>query len=207
MRADTRIAGHVDALDIDAGRDLPVGTRLPGRHELHRTPIEADDGDFVRLRRHELEQHGSKIRPRGVQHRVSLRREFGANNAEHLGRKLAPRIEQAVTAGFEHALKPAVARQQGALAILHRHMQHQEMPGHGKPPSFTLRPEVGKQVSFERISRTRTPLPEISAGRGFSWRHDGHTRAIARRVSSGRAQYPASAQAVSTAAQSRSCSV
>jgi hypothetical protein len=35
-----------------------------------------------------------------------------------------------------------------------------------------------KQVSFERISRTRTPLAEISAGRGFSWRHDGHTRAI-----------------------------
>jgi hypothetical protein len=70
-----------------------VGTRLPGRHEQHRTTIEADDGDFVRLRRHELEQAGSKIRPRGVQHRVSLGREFGANNVEHFGRKLVPRIE------------------------------------------------------------------------------------------------------------------
>ena len=73
MRADTRVAGHVDALDIDAGRDLPVGTRLPGRHEQHRTPVEADDGNFVRLRRPEPEQAGSKVRPRGVQPRVSPR--------------------------------------------------------------------------------------------------------------------------------------
>ncbi len=77
---------------------------------------------------HRLEQLGGEIGPRGLQHRVTLGREFGANDAEQLGRKLAPRIEQAVTAGFEHALEPAVARQQRALAVLHRHTQHQHMP-------------------------------------------------------------------------------
>ena len=53
-RADPGIARHVDALDIDGGRDLPVDARLPRRHQLHRTAIEADDGDFVRLRLHQL---------------------------------------------------------------------------------------------------------------------------------------------------------
>jgi hypothetical protein len=54
-RADPRIARHVDALDIDAGRDLPVDAHLPGHHEHHRSPVEADDGDFIRLRLHHLE--------------------------------------------------------------------------------------------------------------------------------------------------------
>jgi hypothetical protein len=170
-------------------------------------PIEADDGDFIRLRLHYLEQLRRKIGPCGVQRRVAIRRKFDANNAEQLGRQLVPRIEQAVPARFEHALEPAVPRQQGALAILHRHMRHQQMPRHGMPPSLAFRPEVGKQVSLQRKSRTQTRLPESSAGRGLSLRHDGRTRATARQKPRNRVMLPASAQAVSTAAQSRSCSV
>jgi hypothetical protein len=92
-RADARIARHVDALDINAGRDLPVDAHLPGHHEHHRAPIEADDDDFIRLRFHDFEQVCRKIGPCRVQHRVALGREFGAHNVEYFGRQLVPRIE------------------------------------------------------------------------------------------------------------------
>jgi len=65
-------------------------------------------------------------------------------------------------------------------------------------------PESG--LHFRKV-RTRTAFPEKLAGRGLSLRDDGRTRAITRQMPRGQAVIPASAQAVSTAAQSRSCSV
>ncbi|MET3253533.1 hypothetical protein [Bradyrhizobium diazoefficiens] len=79
---------------------------------------------------------GGEIRPRGLQHRVAIRREFAANHVEHLGLQLVQGIEQPVLAGREHAHELPVARQQRTLAILHRHVQHQQVPSHGTPPSF-----------------------------------------------------------------------
>src|SRR6202012_2010323 len=96
--------------------------------------------------------------------------------------QLMARIEQAVTSGLEHALQPAVARQQSALAILHRQLRHQQMPGHGTPPSLAFRHDVGKQVSFAKDVGTRTTLPEKSAGRGFSLRDGGRWRALLRSI-------------------------
>ena len=101
---------------------------------MHWAAVEADDGDLVRLRLHRLEQLRRQIGPRGLQHGVTLRGEFGANDVEDLRRQLTPQIEQPMTTGFEHALEPAVARQQRALAILHRQRLHQQMPGHDTPP-------------------------------------------------------------------------
>ena len=87
-RGHPEIARHIDALDIDRRCDLPVDARLPGRHQVHRAAVEADDGDLVRLRLHRLEQLGGQIGPRGLQHRVTLRGEFGANDVEDLRRQL-----------------------------------------------------------------------------------------------------------------------
>ncbi len=67
----------------------------------------------------------------GLEHSVTIRRKLRPDDCEHLGDEFARRIEQAVTAGFEHPLESAVARQQGALAILHRHVQRQNGPAHG----------------------------------------------------------------------------
>jgi hypothetical protein len=66
----------------------------------------------------------------GLQHGVAVGRELGADRAEHLRAKLVQRIEQAVQAGFEHPLEPAVAREEGALAILHRQRQRHDRPVH-----------------------------------------------------------------------------
>jgi len=62
---------------------------------------------------------------------MAIRGELRPHDREDLGCALARRIEQTVAAGFENPLEPAVTRQEGALAILHRHAQHQNRPGHG----------------------------------------------------------------------------
>jgi hypothetical protein len=49
-------------LDIDPGRDLPVDPDLPGRHQMRRTTVEADDGDLMGLGLHHLEQSSCEIR-------------------------------------------------------------------------------------------------------------------------------------------------
>src|SRR6185436_8788700 len=73
-RADARLIGHIDALDIDRGRDLPEHPRLPWGQQVRRTAVEADDGDLVRLGLYRREQLGGEIRPRGVDDRVALGR-------------------------------------------------------------------------------------------------------------------------------------
>jgi hypothetical protein len=55
-RLDPRVGCHVDALDLDAGRDLPEHTRLPWTHQVGRTAVEAHDGDLVGLGLDRLEQ-------------------------------------------------------------------------------------------------------------------------------------------------------
>jgi hypothetical protein len=72
---------------------------------------------------------------------------------------------------------------------------------------LAFRHDVGKQVSFAKDVRTRTTLPEKSAGRDFSLRDGGRTRSFRPTLPGGQAELPTSAQAVSTAAQSRSPSV
>ena len=59
-RVDLRIARHVDALDLDAGRDLPEHARLPRTHQVRRAAVEADDGDLIGLRLDRLEQLGRR---------------------------------------------------------------------------------------------------------------------------------------------------
>jgi hypothetical protein len=44
--------------------------------------------------------------------------------------ELAQRIDETVAARLEHLLETAVAREEGALAVLHRYAQH-EVPLHG----------------------------------------------------------------------------
>src|SRR5216684_3235076 len=103
----------------------------------------------------------------GLEHGVTVRRELRPNNCEHLSDEFARRIEQAVTAGFEHPLESPVARQQGALTILHRHVQRQNGPTHG-----THTPVMPTVSASGRGYRTRigfrARLPVGTAGRGLS---------------------------------------
>jgi hypothetical protein len=78
---------------------------------MHGPAIEADDGDLVRLGLDRLEQLRGEIRPRGLQHRVAICREFAAHHVEHLGLQLVQGIEQPVLAGREHAHELSVARE------------------------------------------------------------------------------------------------
>ena len=60
-RLDLRIAGHVDALDIDSGRDLPEHAALPRTHQVQRPAVEADDGKLVAPWSHRLEHLGGQL--------------------------------------------------------------------------------------------------------------------------------------------------
>ncbi len=92
---------------------------------MRRTTVELDDRDLVSLGLDRLEQLRREIRPCRLQHGEPLRRKLSANDIVLLDGELAPRVEQRVTARLEHALETAVAREEGALAILHRHAQGQ----------------------------------------------------------------------------------
>ncbi len=105
---------------------------------MRRTAVEVDDGDFLRLRVHRLEQRLGEIGPRRLQHSETLRRKLGTHDIVQLDRKLAPRIEQRVAARLEHALESAVAHQEGALAVLHRDAQYEQVPVHGTSPSLAV---------------------------------------------------------------------
>ena len=83
-RRDLRIAGHVDALDLDCGRDLPEHAGLPRAHQVRRPAVEAHDRDLVGLGLDRLEQLRGKVRPRRLEHGETLRREFGANDMVQL---------------------------------------------------------------------------------------------------------------------------
>ena len=123
LSPDLRVTRHVDALDIDLGRDLPEHARLPRTHQVQRTAVEADDGDLVGLGLDRFEHLGGEIRPRRLEHRMAVGRKLGANHLVQLDRKAAQRIEQTVPARLEHLLEPAVAHEEGALAVLDRHAQ------------------------------------------------------------------------------------
>jgi hypothetical protein len=129
-RCHLRIAGHIDTLDLDAGRDLPEHAGLPRAQKVERTAVEADDGELIGLGLDRLEQNRGQIGPRRLEDGVALRRELGAHDAMELDRELAQRIDETVAARLEHLLETAVAREEGALAVLHRYAQHQ-VPGHG----------------------------------------------------------------------------
>src|SRR5262249_55601414 len=123
-----------------------------------------------------LEQRYYEIRPRGLEHRVALGGELRAHDVVHLDRELAQRIENAVAARIEHPLEPAVAREEGTLAVLHGHAQHHEMPVHGTSP-VSPRGTAGRHCFVTRTSGFRTRLPVWAAGRGLSSRGTEGARA------------------------------
>ncbi len=104
-----------------------------------------------------------EIRPRRLEHGVALRRELGAHDIVQLDRELAPRIEQRVAARLEHALEPAVAHEEGALAVLHRHAQHEQVPVHGTSPSLAARLPRGRIALSRTGFRTRASRYERRA--------------------------------------------
>ena len=168
-RRDLRVARHVDALDLDAGCDLPEHAGLPRTHQVRRTAVEADDGDLVGLRLHRLEHLGGEIGPRRLEHGVALGREFGAHDLVQLDREAAQRVEQPVAARAEHSLEPAVAHEEGALAVLHRQAQHQKVPVHGTSPSLAARQRREAGLQSRGLGSGRA-LPVRTAGRGLSLR-------------------------------------
>ncbi|HET6235977.1 MAG TPA: hypothetical protein VFE41_13610 [Acetobacteraceae bacterium] len=146
-RVQLRPRGHVDALDRHRGRDLPEHPSLPRTKQMRRTTVEADDGDLVRHRLHRLEQRRGQLRPLRLHHGIAVRREFRTHHLQSLDRQLALQVEQPVPARAEHALMPAVAHQQRTLAVLHRHAQHQSLPGHDTSPN---------------VGRTAAPRGEVA---------------------------------------------
>ncbi len=94
-RLDLRAARHVDALDIDAGRDLPESAELP------RTRPDAPAGrrsftiaisSAARLDR--LEQlTAADLGQRRLQHGEAVGRKFGTHDVVRLDCELAQRIE------------------------------------------------------------------------------------------------------------------
>ena len=130
-----------------------------GPSRCDRPAVEADDGELVGLGLDRLEQLRGEIGPRRLEHGVALGRELGAHDRVELDRELAQRIDQAVAARLEHPLEPAVAREEGALAVLHRHAQHQQVPVHGT-------------LSF--IGRAATPQAGLAASR--MWVPDASSR-------------------------------
>ena len=133
------------------------------------------------LRLDRLEQRGGQLRPRRLEDGVAIGRELGAHDQMDLDRERAQRVEHAVAAGLEHPLEPAVARQEGALAVLYRHAQHQKMPVHGTSPSLAAGSAARPGFSFTRTGiRTRA-----SRGRGGPGlqpaRDDGPSRPLPRR--------------------------
>ena len=133
-----------------------------------RPAVEADDGELVGLGLDRLEQLGGEIGPRRLEHGVAIRRELGAHDRVQLDRELAQRIEQTVAARLEHLLEPAVAREEGALAVLHRHAQHEQVPVHGTRLLHWPRGgAAGGISSFEDRGSGRV-FPRATAGRGLS---------------------------------------
>jgi hypothetical protein len=124
-RRDLRLARHVDALDIDSGHDLPEGARLPRPDQVHRPAVEAHDRELAGARLDELEQLGREIGPRRLEHGELVGREFCAHDVVELDRDPTGGVEQHVAARLEHPLEPAVARDEGALAVLHGHAQRE----------------------------------------------------------------------------------
>ncbi len=150
-RGDLRIAGDVDALDLDARRDLPEHAGLPRTHEVHRPAVEAEDRDLVGLGLDRLEQLRREIRPCRLEHGIAVRCELGTHDIVQFGGQIAGRVEQRMAARLEHPLDPAVARQEGALAVLDRHAQRQH---HGTSPSLAARQ---RRTTGFTISRTWEP--------------------------------------------------
>jgi len=171
---DLQIVPDVNALDLDLGHDLPEDARLPRRHKTRRAAVKADDGDFVGLGLHRLEHLACQIGPRGLEDREAVRGILAANRIMQLDRKPAQGIEQPVATGAEHALEPAVAQEEGALAVLHRQAQHQEVPEH------VTSPYGSRAIRADRLRRSRTgPGRGIPSGRraaALSSRDDGRER-------------------------------
>ena len=95
---------------------------------MRRPAVEADDGDLVRTGLDRLEQLRRELRPRRLEHGVAIGRDLRAHDREELDRDLMRRDRTAGGGPVEHLLEPAVARQQGALAVLDGHAQHQKVP-------------------------------------------------------------------------------
>ena len=89
----------------------------------------------------------AEIRPRRLQHREALGREFRTNDVERLGRDRARRIEQPVTARPRTPANGRCASARRARRPSPSRERHQ-VPGHGTHSNvFALRPNaVGKRV-------------------------------------------------------------
>ncbi len=178
-RLHLRVAGHVDALDLDAGHDLPEHADLPRRHQVRRPAVEADDRHLLGLGLDHLEQLRREIAACRLEHGKTIGRVLGAHDLVPLDRELLARIEQGVAARLEHPLEPAVARQEGTLAVLHRHAQHQQGPVHNTSPSLAARDDRTTWLQFRGCgSRTRAsrkdggpglePMPSGGRARPFA---------------------------------------
>jgi hypothetical protein len=162
-RCDPRVARHVDALDIDAGRDLPVHAHLPRADDVGRPAVQADDRDLSTARLDRREYVGRDVRPRRMKRRIAVRAELAAHDIVHFDAELAQRVEQPVAAGREHALQPAVAGQEAALAVVDRHAQHHQMPVHGTSPSFAARQGRAAELRRARAPKSRIWVPDASS--------------------------------------------
>ena len=138
---------------------------------MQRAAVDADDRDLECLGRNLLEQLGRKLRLRGLEHGEAIGRELGAHDVVQLDRELMRRIEQRVAAGLEHPLEPAVARQEGALAVLDRDAQREQVPVHNTSPSLARAAGAAETgLQFSRGLGSGRALPGRTAGRGLSLR-------------------------------------
>ena len=149
-RIDLRVARDVDALDIDLGRDLPEHAGLPRAHQVRGRPSMLTIATSSALVATSSNSSAASSGCAGLEHGEAIGRELGAHDVVQLDRELMRRIEQRVAAGLEHPLEPAVARQEGALAILDRDAQREQVPVHNTSPSLAPRGRRGDRgVVFE----------------------------------------------------------
>ena len=178
-----------------------------GADQVGRTAVEADDGELVGPRLHRLEQLGRQLRPLRLHHGVALGRELGAHDLE-ASRPSARRSgsNSRWRPGSEHALVAAVAQQEGALAILHRHTQNQKNASHFTPPSIRLAAHAAKRRFEIRGTRVPDASSRESGGPGLEPGGVASTASPFAELAVRRSKSwtPRSARAISAPAQSRS---
>ena len=140
-RRDLRLARHVDALDLDAGRDLPEHARLPRTHQVRTgRPSRLTMATSSALRLDRLEHLSREIRPRRLEHGVALRREFGAHDLVQLDRKrrAAGRTDGGGPGSSTRSNRPLRVRKARSPSFTVT-TQHQQVPVHGTSPSLAFR--------------------------------------------------------------------
>ena len=151
------------------------------------------------LRLDRLEHLGRQIRPRRLEHGVAIGRKLGAHDVMQLDRSSRSGSNSRCRPGPSTRSNRPLRVQEGALAVLHRHAQHQKAGSWHV--SFVGRAACRAGLGCVSRIRSRTRLPERSAGRGLSLRDSGHARASHARTRRCANGGPGIAQAVSAAAQ------